>query len=82
MIHKKNLPISRRVRTDVSGVAHSIPANRAGLPAMWVPCGFSAGGLPIGLQILAKPFDEETCFTVGAAIERAANFTSLPGIRA
>ena len=38
----------------------TIPANLAGIPGISIPCGFSASGLPIGLQILGKPFDEET----------------------
>ena len=39
-------------------------------------------GLPLGLQVIGKPFDEETVFAVGAALERAAGFDALPQIRA
>jgi len=39
-------------------------------------------GLPLGLQVLGRPFDEETVFAVGAALERAAGFQHLPAIRA
>lgn len=48
---------------------YTIPANLAGLPAISIPCGFSGKGLPIGLQILAKPFDEETIFRVAYTFE-------------
>lgn len=53
---------------------YTIPANLAGLPAMSVPCGFSAGGLPIGLQILAKPFDEETIFRAAYTYEQSTEW--------
>jgi aspartyl-tRNA(Asn)/glutamyl-tRNA(Gln) amidotransferase subunit A len=49
---------------------YTIPANLAGLPAMSLPCGFSSGGLPVGLQIMAKPFDEEMIFRVAYAFEQ------------
>jgi aspartyl-tRNA(Asn)/glutamyl-tRNA(Gln) amidotransferase subunit A len=52
----------------------TIPVNLAGLPAMSVPCGFSPQGLPIGLQIMAPPFGEETIFQVAAAFEAATDF--------
>jgi len=60
----------------------TVNANLAGVPAMSVPAGLDANGLPLGLQVLGRPFDEETVFAVSAAIERAANFTALPAIRA
>jgi aspartyl-tRNA(Asn)/glutamyl-tRNA(Gln) amidotransferase subunit A len=60
----------------------TVPANLAGLPGMVVPAGLDTQRLPLGLQVIGKPFQEETCFAVGAAIERAANFTAMPGIRA
>jgi aspartyl-tRNA(Asn)/glutamyl-tRNA(Gln) amidotransferase subunit A len=60
----------------------TVTANLAGLPGLAVPAGLDAQGLPLGLQIVGKPFDEESCFAVGAAIERAANFTAVAGIRA
>jgi aspartyl-tRNA(Asn)/glutamyl-tRNA(Gln) amidotransferase subunit A len=52
----------------------TIPVNLAGLPAISVPCGFSPQGLPIGLQIIAPPFGEETIFQVAAAFEAATDF--------
>jgi aspartyl-tRNA(Asn)/glutamyl-tRNA(Gln) amidotransferase subunit A len=60
----------------------TVPANMSGIPGLSVPAGLDAQGLPLGLQVLGKPFDEETVFAVGAALERAAGFTALPGIRA
>ncbi len=51
----------------------TIPANLAGLPGMSIPCGFSREGLPIGLQFLAKPFDEETIFRAAYAFEQATD---------
>ena len=60
----------------------TVPASLAGVPAMSVPARLSADGLPLGLQVIDKHFDEETVFAVSAAIEAAANFTALPEIRA
>ena len=56
----------------------TVPASLAGLPGMSVPAGLSADGLPLGLQILGKAWDEETVFRVGNAVEQAANFTAMP----
>ncbi|MCL1975018.1 MAG: amidase family protein, partial [Firmicutes bacterium] len=48
---------------------YTAPANLVGLPAMTVPYAMEEG-LPMGLQLLAKPFDEETLFMVGSALEQ------------
>jgi aspartyl-tRNA(Asn)/glutamyl-tRNA(Gln) amidotransferase subunit A len=48
----------------------TIPVNLAGIPAISIPCGLSSKGLPIGLQFLAKPFDEETLFKVAYTYEQ------------
>ncbi len=53
---------------------YTIPANLAGLPAISVPCGFTKSGLPIGLQILAKAFDEETIFRAAYTFEQNTEF--------
>lgn len=45
------------------------PANLVGMPAVSVPAGFDSGGLPVGLQLMAAPFDEETLFRVASAFE-------------
>ncbi|WP_135467399.1 Asp-tRNA(Asn)/Glu-tRNA(Gln) amidotransferase subunit GatA [Crenalkalicoccus roseus] len=60
----------------------TVTANLAGLPGLAVPAGLDAQGLPLGLQVIGRAFDEETVFAVGAAIERAADFRALPGLRA
>ncbi|NNM57517.1 Asp-tRNA(Asn)/Glu-tRNA(Gln) amidotransferase subunit GatA [Acidocella sp.] len=60
----------------------TVPASLAGVPAMSIPAGLSAEGLPLGLQVIGKHFDEETVFAVSAALERAAGFTALPSVRA
>ena len=56
----------------------TVPANMAGIPGISVPAGLDAGGLPLGLQVLSRPFDEETGFAVAAALEREAGFAALP----
>jgi aspartyl-tRNA(Asn)/glutamyl-tRNA(Gln) amidotransferase subunit A len=57
----------------------TVTVNMAGLPGIAVPAGLSADGLPLGLQLIGKPFDEETLFRSAAAIETAAgNFTAKP----
>jgi len=50
---------------------YSVAASLAGICGISVPCGITADGLPIGVQILAKHFDESTMFRVGSAIEAA-----------
>ena len=56
----------------------TVPASLAGLPAISVPGGLSDEGLPLGLHLITKPFDEETLFRVGGVLEEAANFTAQP----
>ena len=51
----------------------TIPANLAGLPAISVPCGLTKEGLPVGLQIVAKPFDETGLLQVAYALQLAYN---------
>jgi aspartyl-tRNA(Asn)/glutamyl-tRNA(Gln) amidotransferase subunit A len=50
----------------------TVTVNMAGLPGISVPAGLSPAGLPLGLQLIGRPFDEETLFTLGALIEQAA----------
>jgi len=52
----------------------TISANLAGLPGISVPCGLTEKGLPVGLQILAKPFDEETMLRVAYAYEQSTDW--------
>jgi aspartyl-tRNA(Asn)/glutamyl-tRNA(Gln) amidotransferase subunit A len=50
----------------------TVTVNMAGLPGISVPAGLDAQGLPLGLQLIGRPFDEETLFALGAVIEKAA----------
>ena len=52
------------------------PFNLTGLPAISIPCGFDRDGLPIGLQIAAKPFDETTVLRVAHAYERTHDWAA------
>ncbi|URK18552.1 Asp-tRNA(Asn)/Glu-tRNA(Gln) amidotransferase subunit GatA [Thalassospira sp. GO-4] len=56
----------------------TVPASLAGLPGLSLPTGLSSEGLPLGLQLIGKPFDEETVLRVGGVLESAANFTAKP----
>ena len=56
----------------------SVPASLAGLPAMSVPAGLNREGLPLGLQIIGRPFDEQGVLNAGLAIEQRAGFTAKP----
>jgi len=57
----------------------TVPANLAGVPAVSVPAGLSRDGLPLGLQITGRAFDEETVLRAAGVLERAAQFGHLPG---
>ena len=56
----------------------TVTVNMAGLPGISVPAGLSADGLPLGLQLIGKAFDEETLFRAGGALEEAAGFAARP----
>ncbi len=56
----------------------TVTVNMAGLPGIAVPAGLSEQGLPLGLQLIGKPFDEETLFQTAAAIEQAAGSYTAP----
>ncbi|MBF5091135.1 Asp-tRNA(Asn)/Glu-tRNA(Gln) amidotransferase subunit GatA [Novosphingobium sp. NBM11] len=56
----------------------SVPASLAGLPAMSVPAGVDRNGLPLGLQIIGKAFDEQGVLNAGLAIEQRAGFSAKP----
>ncbi|MEM9878096.1 MAG: Asp-tRNA(Asn)/Glu-tRNA(Gln) amidotransferase subunit GatA [Pseudomonadota bacterium] len=70
---KSNDPISMYLN-DV----FTVPASLAGLPGISVPAGLSAAGLPLGLQLLGRAFDEQTVLNAAAALEAAADFTAKP----
>jgi aspartyl-tRNA(Asn)/glutamyl-tRNA(Gln) amidotransferase subunit A len=56
----------------------TVTVNMAGLPGISVPAGSSAEGLPLGLQLIGRPFDEETLFALGQVIEDAAGIHPKP----
>jgi aspartyl-tRNA(Asn)/glutamyl-tRNA(Gln) amidotransferase subunit A len=56
----------------------SVPASLAGLPAMSVPAGLNGEGLPLGLQLIGRPFDEQGVLNAGLAIEQRAGFAVRP----
>jgi aspartyl-tRNA(Asn)/glutamyl-tRNA(Gln) amidotransferase subunit A len=56
----------------------TVTVNMAGLPGIAVPGGVNAEGLPLGLQLIGRPFEEETLFSVAAAIEKAAPKIAFP----
>jgi aspartyl-tRNA(Asn)/glutamyl-tRNA(Gln) amidotransferase subunit A len=45
-----------------------------GLPSLNVPCGFDQDGLPVGMQVIGRPFDEATLFRVGTAFQAVTDF--------
>ncbi|OGW65427.1 MAG: aspartyl/glutamyl-tRNA amidotransferase subunit A [Nitrospirae bacterium RIFCSPLOWO2_02_FULL_62_14] len=60
----------------------TISVNLAGVPAISIPCGFSKAGLPIGLQIIGRPFEEETILRAAHAYEQATSWRAKkPNIR-
>ncbi|MDE2467017.1 MAG: Asp-tRNA(Asn)/Glu-tRNA(Gln) amidotransferase subunit GatA [Alphaproteobacteria bacterium] len=56
----------------------TVTVNMAGLPALSVPAGLTANGLPLGLQVIGKAFDETMVLRVGRALELAAQFRAKP----
>jgi len=68
-IGEKNDPVSMYLN-DV----FTVPVNLAGLPAISVPAGYDKNNLPLGLQLIGKPFDEQTILNLSFAIEKRANF--------
>ncbi len=56
----------------------TVPTSLAGLPGISIPAGLNGEGLPLGLQLIGKPFDEETVLRVAGVMETAADFQALP----
>ncbi len=56
----------------------TVTVNMAGLPGIAVPAGKDSAGLPLGLQLIGKPFDEETLFAAGRVIERSSGIGFAP----
>ena len=66
---KKDDPVSMYLN-DI----FTVPVNLAGLPAISVPAGYDKNNLPLGLQFIGKPFDEQTILNLSMAIQKRANF--------
>jgi aspartyl-tRNA(Asn)/glutamyl-tRNA(Gln) amidotransferase subunit A len=60
----------------------TVTVNLAGLPGIAVPAGLDHKGLPLGLQLIGKPFDEETLLQTAQALEDSAQFSAVAGLRA
>jgi aspartyl-tRNA(Asn)/glutamyl-tRNA(Gln) amidotransferase subunit A len=78
-------PVGRKVDDPITNFLNDIftvPANLAGLPGISVPAGLNSDGLPLGLQVLGRPFDEVTLYSVGRVIEDAAGFSATASRRA
>lgn len=74
---------SETVPVRASLIRFTRPFNLTGHPAASVPCGFTAQGLPIGLQIIGRPFDEATVLRVGDAYQRLTDWhTRRPAMAA
>ena len=58
--------------------AFTVPCSLAGLPGLSVPAGLSSEKLPLGLQIIGRPFDEGTVLRIGDVLEGAAGFDAKP----
>ncbi len=58
----------------------TVTVNLAGLPGLSIPAGLNHEGLPLGLQLIGRPWDEETIIRAGGVIEKAANFTAVPSL--
>jgi aspartyl-tRNA(Asn)/glutamyl-tRNA(Gln) amidotransferase subunit A len=56
----------------------TVPVNLSGLPGICVPAGLTADGLPLGLQLIGRAFDEETLLCAADVLEKAAGFKALP----
>ena len=67
--------------STVRGPSFTAPFNLTGLPAISVPCGFTASGLPVGMQIAGKPFDEPGVIRAAYAYQQEARwFEQRPSI--
>ena len=62
----------------LAALLQTVTASLAGLPAMSVPAGLNGEGLPLGLQIIGRPFDEQGVLNAGLAIEQRAGFVAQP----
>ena len=77
-----SFPVGQKVKSPVNMYLNdvfTVPANLAGIPAMSVPAGLDGNGLPLGLQLIAPSFREDTLIRAGRALEKAAGFDAVAG---
>jgi amidase len=72
----------RREWTTLTFPTNTLIASQTWMPAMTVPAGFTDDGLPVGLEFVAKPYDEPTMFRLGYAFEQATGHRRAPELRA
>jgi aspartyl-tRNA(Asn)/glutamyl-tRNA(Gln) amidotransferase subunit A len=81
---KRGVDLVRTAGRDESVLAASwrltYPFNLTGLPAISVPCGFDCEGIPIGLQVAARPFDEAAVLLCAAAVEAMMGAPRRPSL--
>ena len=71
-------PVGRKNHDPITNFLNdvfTVPANLAGLPGITVPGILTSGGLPLGLQVVGRPFDEASLFRIAGVLEEAAGFT-------
>ena len=74
-------PVGRKIEDPVTNYLNdvfTVPANLAGLPGISVPGGLTSDGLPLGLQVVGRAFDEASIYRVAAVLEDAAGFVQTP----
>ena len=74
LLQQQVLAGEQEIGTVAALTQYTRPYNITGFPAISVPCGFSAEGLPIGLQLAGRPFDEETVLRAAHAYEQATEW--------
>jgi aspartyl-tRNA(Asn)/glutamyl-tRNA(Gln) amidotransferase subunit A len=70
----------KRVTTQDAMTFTNLTANMLGWPAISVPCGFSDAGLPVGLSVLGRPFDEATVLAVAKAYQAHTDWVRAPSV--
>ena len=65
--------MTARLAAQIRSVGNAVQLDLSGHPALTVPCGTGAHGLPVGLQLIAPHFAEERCYQVAFAFEMATN---------
>ena len=76
ILQQQVLAGEQEIGTVAALTQYTRPYNITGFPAISVPCGFSSGGMPIGLQLAGRPFDEETVLRAAHAYEQSTDWHS------